>query len=775
MKFTLSIVFTFLVQFSLLAQYIQVNDNYSAQELVEDILINSPCANVSNFSASGWDEFRSYGYFSRGTSNFPFEEGVLITTGRAVSAIGPNTTLLSEGPTSWGGDQDLENAIGEFNTVNATILEFDFLPVANKITFEYIFSSEQYYAYSNPNQCNFSDGFAFLLREANGPIEFQNLAVVPNTNIPVKITTIRGEGTICPAANPQYFDAFNGTEHPTNYNGQTKILKAEANVTPGVLYRMKLVIADQGNPFYDSAIFLGGGSFSVETDLGEDRLIATGNPICEGDSLLLDASQDGDNNTYQWYRNDIIIPGETNAVFEVTQPGVYRVEIELGNSGCTTSGEITIEYTVPIPGLNATLFQCVESLSDPAVFNLFNAQPQIALGNPNLQVISFHTTLEGAENNTNIIFNATTYTSNIDGEIVFARVSDALGCTSIAEVTLRHTENFLDEVDLVACSLPNNSGFANFDFTSVSNQLFTAYGNNIQVSYHNSLQHALLGIQELPINYTNTQSNFQTVYGRISNTQGCFGIVPIHLIVIAAPQLGDNTSILLCLNEGSDSVTLSSGVQGNVSNFEFLWSTGETTPTISVSASGIYSVSVTGSQTFQGETYTCTSTREIELTVSEIAQADYELSQNHGQQNITIITAGTGDYVFSLNNENGPYQENPVFENVPVGVHTVFIKDLNGCGVTSLQIYILGFPNFFTPNNDGYHDFWQIKGWESGDVRLKEVVIFDRFGKIIHYLDLNSNGWDGTYKGNPLPSSDYWFKATFSDGGVFQSHFTLKR
>ncbi|HZH68892.1 MAG TPA: T9SS type B sorting domain-containing protein, partial [Flavobacteriaceae bacterium] len=311
--------------------------------------------------------------------------------------------------------------------------------------------------------------------------------------------------------------------------------------------------------------------------------------------------------------------------------------------------------------------------------------------------------------------------------------------------------------------------------TSVSNQLFGEFGNNIQVSYHSSLQHALWGIQELPINYTNTQPNFQTIYGRISNTDGCFGIVPIYLIVIAAPQLDENISVLLCLNEGNESVTLSSGVQGSVSNFEFLWSTGETTPTINVNSSGIYTVTVTGNQTFQGETYSCSSIREIEVSVSEIAQADYELSQNHGQQNITIITAGTGDYVFSLNNENGPYQESPVFENVPVGVHTVFIKDLNGCGITSLQIYILGFPNFFTPNNDGYHDFWQIKGWETDNVRLKEVVIFDRFGKIIHYLNLNSNGWDGTYKGNPLPSSDYWFKATFSDGGVFQSHFTLKR
>jgi hypothetical protein len=115
------------------SQYIEVQDTFTAQQLVEDILIDSPCANVSNFSVSGWDEFPSYGYFSAGSSDFPFENGVLLTTGKALSAIGPNTSLLSEGSTSWLGDIDLEQAIGESNTINATVLEFDFLPIANKI------------------------------------------------------------------------------------------------------------------------------------------------------------------------------------------------------------------------------------------------------------------------------------------------------------------------------------------------------------------------------------------------------------------------------------------------------------------------------------------------------------------------------------------------------------------------------------------------------------------------------------------------------------------
>ena len=296
---------------SVSAQYITVDDNASHEDLVRNVLVNNPCANVSNINVSGWafGAGNSYGYFTAGTSTFPFANGVLLTTGRAAGAIGPNNSILSDGPTNWLGDSDLEQALNiGGSSINATVLEFDFLPLANKISFDYIFSSEQYLSNPSPNQCSYTDGFVFLLKEVNGTGGYQNLAVVPGTTTPVKTNTVRGTGTICPASNENYFDAFNGLEHPTNYNGQTVVMTAQANVTPGVLYHIKLVVADQGNNLYDSAIFLGGGSFKIEKDLGDDRLIAAGNPLCDGESYLLDATEPG-SNTYQWYRDNQAITG----------------------------------------------------------------------------------------------------------------------------------------------------------------------------------------------------------------------------------------------------------------------------------------------------------------------------------------------------------------------------------------------------------------------------------------------------------------------------------
>ena len=228
----------------------------------------------------------------------------------------------------WNGDPDLNQALGLSNSFNATILEFDFIPLGNHISFDYIFSSEQYLSSPTSGQCNFTDGFAFLLKEASATT-YDNLAVIPGTNIPVKVNTVRGPGTICPPAYATYFDAFNDDNHPTNYNGQTVVLTAQADVIPGQTYHIKLVIADEGNYRYDSAIFLGGGSYNFKLDIGDDRLIADGNPLCPSETLVVDATQTGATG-YQWFQNNIALVGEINPTYNVSSEGEYSVEINYG-------------------------------------------------------------------------------------------------------------------------------------------------------------------------------------------------------------------------------------------------------------------------------------------------------------------------------------------------------------------------------------------------------------------------------------------------------------
>ena len=139
------------------------------------------------------------------------------------------------------------------------------------------------------------------------------------------------------------------------------------------------------------------------------------------------------------------------------------------------------------------------------------------------------------------------------------------------------------------------------------------------------------------------------------------------------------------------------------------------------------------------------------------------------------MVSGEGDYEYAIDTINGPYQDSNLFENVAPGIHTVFIRDKNNCGIVEDNVAVIGFPKFFTPNNDGYNDTWQIYGITDPSQAESIIYIFDRYGKLLKELNPQSKGWDGTFNGQMLPSSDYWFHVKLQDGRIFKSHFTLKR
>ena len=333
---------------SVKAQYIAVDtQTYTTEQLVKDVFFgnqNSNCIAVENVSISGWDfgnGNRSYGYFQSNGSGFEMEKGIILSTGGALNAVGPNLGIQSLLSGSWSGDRDLEDAISVQGTFNATILEFDFISNnTNKISFEYLFASEQYLRQQDTGSCDYTDGFAFLIKEAGTSNPYRNLAVIPGTTVPIKSNNVRGGGEKCPAVNEEYFGHYNADESPTNFNGQTKILTANTDVIPGVKYHLKLVIADQGNGRYDSGVFLKAGSFLGTKDLGPDRSFTAGTALCVGSTLVLDATTA--NSTYQWYQDGIIIAGATNPLFTVDKTGVYEVMID--QLGCKLKGSINIDY-----------------------------------------------------------------------------------------------------------------------------------------------------------------------------------------------------------------------------------------------------------------------------------------------------------------------------------------------------------------------------------------------------------------------------------------------
>ena len=130
----------------------------------------------------------------------------------------------------------------------------------------------------------------------------------------------------------------------------------------------------------------------------------------------------------------------------------------------------------------------------------------------------------------------------------------------------------------------------------------------------------------------------------------------------------------------------------------------------------------------------------------------------------------TGDFEYSL--DGILYQSSNMFINIDGGFYTVYVKERNGCGITSTTHLHFVIPNFFTPNNDGIHDTFNLKGIEN--YNSSEVFIFNRFGKLLKASYNRPFSWDGTFNNQLLPNSDYWYIIKI-DSFIFKGHFTLKR
>jgi gliding motility-associated-like protein len=759
------------------AQNVQVDSQtFSPQQLIEDILIDSDCIqNVVVTNVVGGDFNNtdlSYGYFDASGSTFPFESGLVLSTGRLEHVEGPNTSLSDDDAPNWIGDNDLETILNEPNTHNATIIEFDFTSVADQISFRYIFASEEYQE-NNPNTCQYSDLFGFLIRPVNAQ-EYVNIALVPNTQTPVKVTTVHPDiPNGCPAENETYFGNWNSNIAPINFNGQTAILTATADVVPNETYHVKLVIADEQNYRYDSAVFLEAGSFQLSTDLGVDRLLATQNPLCGNESLELNAFHNGIA-SYKWFKDNTELISESGPTYEVVSPGIYNVEVTLEHN-CISYGEITIDYsTIPIVS-DTVLVQCDSDQNGLTLYNLFDAANELTNNDDTLNISGFFISENNATDNDDAIQDPEIFYNSNPNQTIFARIENEYGCWSIAQVLLQISNNVLNIEPFSTCDDGLIDGYSSFDLNSLENQIESIVPEGASINFYSSEDNAFAEIDPISGSFENTIANSQTIYVKVISNNQCYALSPIDLQVLYTPTLEpDITSddpIFYCLNSYPETITLYGGIlNDSPSNYYYSWSTGENLSFIEINEPGTYSVTVT-------DPNGCSSSRSILVVASNIATIDDILVQDLGSNTntITVIASGQGDYEFALNNANGPYQESNVFTNVIAGFHTIYVRDRIGCGTIEQQVSVLGFPSFFTPNGDGINETWHLKGLNHQFTSEVVIHIYNRYGKLIHSLNNDSIGWNGTLNGYPLPSDDYWFIGEFNNGKVIRGHFALVR
>ena len=292
----------------------------------------------------------------------------------------------------------------------------------------------------------------------------------------------------------------------------------------------------------------------------------------------------------------------------------------------------------------------------------------------------------------------------------------------------------------------------------------------------------------------NTQT--QTVTATITNNlnPSCPATMDIEFVVNPLPTFTVDDDLTVCINlppipigvtsaEGDYTYTWTHTYNGVNSPFP------TSGPTIFIGVGGTYYVTATDVNTG------CERTLSIFVEESETASFDLDedgsiteeeykyfvevkdlTNDNNNTVRIKNLTdLGIGDYEFAIDDPTGPYQDDPFFENVRPGIHTIYIRDKKGCGIGEFDVSVIGYKKYFTPNGDGIQDKWRILGINEFFQPNSKVYIFDRYGKLLKELDPVLDGWDGTFTGRPMPQTDYWFRVFLEDGREFKGHFSLVR
>ena len=338
--------------------------------------------------------------------------------------------------------------------------------------------------------------------------------------------------------------------------------------------------------------------------------------------------------------------------------------------------------------------------------------------------------------------------------------------TETRDITIYENPAAFD-VSHVRCD-SEGTGTYRIDLSGMDDKILNGQDpTQFQVSYYRNEADASAGENALvKETYTNTATR-ETLFARVEHVdwEHCFALSELAIVINQLPRPVLQERYFTCPD--NPYLELDGG------NFEsWSWRDGEervigTSQIMEFTALGNYSLTVTMGQNGTS----CGRTVFFELLPSEVPE-DFSAQVTHFSEDLTITVQVEGQRHFQYSIDGEHFQEGNQF-HVDPGKYTIFVRGKDGCGTLSKEVVALGYRKFFTPNNDGINDLWNIEGGEY--FSESRVLIFDRFGKLLRTLATDDKGWDGTYQGLEMPSSDYWFRFEDMEGSVFNAHFSLKR
>ena len=396
--------------------------------------------------------------------------------------------------------------------------------------------------------------------------------------------------------------------------------------------------------------------------------------------------------------------------------------------------------------------------------------------------MTYHATEPVAEAGTPILGSSYTNAVANTSEQIWVRLTNtAASCHSIMPL------------DLVVNPLPDpqpaslapecdddSDGLQTFNLSTVAAQVIGAQTDMV-VSYHETDADAQAGVSPLGNSYLTNTPDVDTIHIRLENTlTGCYAVSTLDLVVEPLPELDLENNYVICADAstgGLDYVEVDSGL--SASDFSFEWrdefSTLLSTDAVYlIDQIGIYSLEVTS--TTAGN---CSTLAFFSVSESSSPSLTAQVTSEAFAGNHVIVATATGGGLYEYSLDQGPWQDNGTFTGVRPGERTVYVRDLNGCGPPiALVLTVIDYPPYFTPNGDGFNDTWNIEALSNQ--LASKIYIFDRFGKLLKQISPAGAGWDGTYNGQKMSTTDYWFLLQYNDLNTsepkqLRGHFTLKR
>lgn len=522
---------------------------YSIPDLVKEILTPNSCTNETNFQFSSK---QSIGMFTSTNPNFPISEGVIIRNGLAKYSQGQysNQNLSSQINTNSDSFlQNISNSSGQTTGItDVAFLQYDFVPISNTFSFDFLFASNEYGEY----QCGFSDVFAFVLTNLTTGVS-TNLAVIPNTSTPVSVKNIRDSAynTSCLSQNTSFFASYNVNDpslSAINMRGQTVLMTAFSEVIPNQNYRIRMVIGDYNDSNFDSAVLLASGNFSVGASLGVDRI------ICEGQTILLNSNLSNDFE-FEWSKDGDIIAGETSSTLSTSEPGTYNFTASLNNSNCVISDEVTLSALEIIPP--SDIFTCNTGQSTYS-FNL--TQNNLAsLGlDPSKYSLLYFASIENAnENGPNIPPSQLNSYQSSGNQTIYIKVLQSIGsiiCNNMIsfELVVNPATVATAPDDVLLCTSGSGELVINLNnyIPTILNDLDPAA---YTVTFHNTENGALTETDLIPdpTNFIlSVTTNPHVIWIRMKNNSNslCFDVASFTMELYFAPPVDSLDMLIGCSN-----------------------------------------------------------------------------------------------------------------------------------------------------------------------------------------------------------------------------------